>query len=307
MMYLILIAGFVLLIKGADFFVEGSSAAAKILKVPPLIIGLTVVSMGTSLPEASVSISASLAGKNELAVSNAVGSNIFNLMIVCGVCAAICPIAINKDTLKRDFPISIAAVGLLMGLGALGFSVGHLDGVILLAVFAGFLYLMVASAKKARQEAEDEYKAMPVWKLLLFVIGGASAIVVGGKMVVSGASDIASAFGMTENLIGMTIVAFGTSLPELVTSIVAARKKEVDMAVGNVVGSNIFNILFVLGAAAAISPIVFSMENIIDTAVLIVMTAIVMAMCFKKKKLSRLHGLIMIGLYAVYTTYIFMR
>ena len=307
MMYLILIAGFVLLIKGADFFVEGSSAAAKILKVPPLIIGLTVVSMGTSLPEASVSISASLAGKNELAVSNAVGSNIFNLMIVCGVCAAICPLAINKDTLKRDFPISIAAVGLLMGLGALGFSVGHLDGVILLAVFAGFLYLMVASAKKARQEAEDEYKAMPVWKLLLFVIGGAAAIVVGGKMVVSGASDIASAFGMTENLIGMTIVAFGTSLPELVTSVVAARKKEVDMAVGNVVGSNIFNILFVLGAAAAISPIVFSMENIIDTAVLIVMTAIVMAMCFKKKKLSRLHGLIMIGLYAVYTTYIFMR
>ena len=148
---------------------------------------------------------------------------------------------------------------------------------------------------------------MPVWKLLLFVIGGAAAIVVGGKMVVSGASDIASAFGMTENLIGMTIVAFGTSLPELVTSVVAARKKEVDMAVGNVVGSNIFNILFVLGAAGAISPIVFSMENIIDTAVLIVMTAIVMAMCFKKKELSRLHGLIMIGLYAVYTTYIFMR
>lgn len=307
MMYLILIAGFVLLIKGADFFVEGSSAAAKILKVPPLIIGLTVVSMGTSLPEASVSISASLAGKNELAVSNAVGSNIFNLMIVCGVCAAICPLSINKDTLKRDFPISVAAAGLLMGLGALGSSVGHLEGVILLAVFAGFLYLMVASAKKARQEAEDEYKSMPVWKLLLFVIGGAAAIVVGGKMVVSGASDIAKSFGMSENLIGMTIVAFGTSLPELVTSVVAARKKEVDMAVGNVVGSNIFNILFVLGAAAAISPIVFSMENIIDTAVLIVMTAIVMAMCFKKKKLSRLHGLIMIGLYAVYTTYIFMR
>lgn len=307
MMYLILIAGFVLLIKGADFFVEGSSAAAKILKVPPLIIGLTVVSMGTSLPEASVSISASLAGKNELAVSNAVGSNIFNLMIVCGVCAAICPLSINKDTLKRDFPISVAAAGLLMGLGAIGMSVGRIDGILMLVLFAGFLYLMVASARKARQDADDEYKSMPVWKLLLFVIGGVAAIVIGGKMVVSGASDIASAFGMTENLIGMTIVAFGTSLPELVTSVVAARKKEVDMAVGNVVGSNIFNILFVLGAAAAISPIVFSMENIIDTAVLIVMTAIVMAMCFKKKKLSRLHGLIMIGLYAVYTTYIFMR
>lgn len=307
MMYLILIAGFILLIKGADFFVEGSSAAAKMLKIPSLIIGLTVVSMGTSLPEASVSISASLSGKNELAVSNAVGSNIFNLMVVCGICAAICPLVINKETYKRDFPISIAAAGLLMGLGALGMSVGHLDGVIMLILFAGFLFLMVMSARKARQEAEEEYKAMPVWKLLLFVIGGVAAIVIGGKMVVSGASDIAREFGMTENLIGMTIVAFGTSLPELVTSVVAARKKEVDMAVGNVVGSNIFNILFVLGAASAISPIVFSKENIIDTAVLIVMTAIVMAFAFKKKELSRLHGWLMLAMYAVYTAYIFMR
>lgn len=307
MMYVLLIVGFVLLIKGADFFVEGSSAAAKMLKIPSLIIGLTVVSMGTSLPEASVSISAAISGKNELAVSNAVGSNIFNLMVVCGVCAAICPLIINKDTLKRDFPISIAAAGLLMGLGALGMSVGHLDGIIMLILFAGFLFLMVMSARKSRQETEEEYKAMPVWKLLLFMAGGVAAIVIGGKMVVSGASDIAREFGMTENLIGMTIVAFGTSLPELVTSVVAARKKEVDMAVGNVVGSNIFNILFVLGAASAISPIAFSMENIIDTAVLIVMTAIVMAFCFKKKELSRLHGWIMLAMYAGYTVYIFNR
>ncbi len=307
MMYVLLIVGFVLLIKGADFFVEGSSAAAKMLKIPSLIIGLTVVSMGTSLPEASVSISASISGKNELAVSNAVGSNIFNLMVVCGICAAICPLIINKDTLKRDFPISIAAAGLLMGLGALGMSVGHLDGIIMLILFAGFLFLMVMSARKSRQVAEEEYNAMPVWKLLLFMAGGVAAIVIGGKMVVSGASDIAREFGMTENLIGMTIVAFGTSLPELVTSVVAARKKEVDMAVGNVVGSNIFNILFVLGAASAISPIAFSMENIIDTAVLIVMTAIVMAFCFKKKELSRLHGWIMLAMYAGYTVYIFNR
>lgn len=307
MMYVFLIAGFVLLIKGADFFVEGSSAAAKLLKIPPLIIGLTVVSMGTSMPEASVSISAALEGKNELAVSNAVGSNIFNLMVVCGVCAAICPLVINKETLKRDFPISIAVAGILLGLGAIGSSVGHIDGIIMLILFAGFLVLMVMSARKARQSAEDEYKTMPIWKLILFVVGGVVAIVFGGKMVVSGASDIARTFGMSENLIGMTIVAFGTSLPELVTSVVAARKKEVDMAVGNVVGSNIFNILFVLGAAGVISPIVFSMENIIDTAVLIVMTAIVMAMCFKKKELSRLHGWIMLAMYAGYTVYIFMR
>lgn len=307
MMYVFLIVGFVLLIKGADWFVEGSSAAAKLLKIPPLIIGLTVVSMGTSLPEASVSISAALAGKNELAVSNAVGSNIFNLMVVCGVCAAICPLSINKDTLRRDFPISIAAAGLLMGLGAIGMTVGHIDGIVMLILFAGFLCLMVASARKARQKADDEYKSMPVWKLLVYMIVGIAAIVGGGKMVVSGASDIAREFGMSENLIGMTIVAFGTSLPELVTSVVAARKKEVDMAVGNVVGSNIFNILFVLGTAGAISPIAFSMENIIDTAVLIIMTAVVMAMCFRKKELSRLHGWIMLVLYAGYTAYIFIR
>lgn len=308
MMYVILIIGFVLLIKGADFFVDGSSAAAKRLKVPPLIIGLTVVSMGTSLPETSVSVSASIVGKNELAISNAVGSNIFNLMVVCGICAAICPLAINKETFKRDFPISIAAAGILMGLGALGGSLGHIDGVIMLLLFVGFLFLLVMSARKAREKSsEDEYKAMPVWKLLLCIIGGAAAIAVGGKMVVESASDIASAFGMSDNLIGMTIVAFGTSLPELVTSIVAARKNEVDMAVGNVVGSNVFNILFVLGIAATISPVAFSMENIIDTAVLIVMSAIVMLFSLKNGKLSRLSGIAMLLMYAGYMTYIIIR
>ncbi len=307
MMYVLLIVGFVLLIKGADFFVEGSSAAAKMLKIPPLIIGLTVVSMGTSMPEASVSISAALAGKNELAVSNVLGSNIFNLMAVCGLCSIISPLVINKETFKRDFPISIGAAALLMGIGAIGMTVGRIDGVILLALFIGFLYLMVMSAKKARQEVEDDYKTMPVWKLLIFIIGGIAAIIIGGKMVVSGASDIARTFGMSENLIGMTIVAIGTSLPELVTSVVAARKNEVDMAVGNVVGSNIFNILFILGAASAISPIVFSMENMIDSVALIIMTIFTMILCAKTKKLSRLHGGIMLAIYIGYSVYICLR
>lgn len=307
MMYLVLILGFILLIKGADFFVDGSSAAAKMLKVPSLIIGLTVVSMGTSLPETSVSISAALSGNNELAVSNAVGSNIFNLMVVCGICAVICPLTINKETLKRDFPISIAAAGLLMGLGAMSMILGHIDGIVMLALFAVFLFLMVMSARKSRREAEEEYEIMPVWKLLLFIIGGIAAIAIGGKMVVDGASDIARTFGMSDNLIGMTIVAFGTSLPELVTSIVAARKNEVDMAVGNVVGSNIFNILFVLGIASAISPVAFSIQNIIDTAMLIIMTGIVMAFCFRKKQLERRHGIAMLAMYAGYSVYIFMR
>lgn len=307
MMYLLLIAGFILLIKGADFFVDGSSAAAKKLKVPSLIIGMTVVSMGTSLPETSVSVSAALSGKNELAVSNAVGSNIFNLMVVCGICAVLCPLVINKETLKRDFPISIAAAGLLMGLGALGMSVGHIDGILMLILFAAFLFTMVMSARRARNEADEDYKSMPVWKLLLFMIGGSAAIAAGGKMVVEGASDIARTFGMSDNLIGMTIVALGTSLPELVTSVVAARKKEIDMAVGNVVGSNIFNILFVLGIASSISPIAFSINNIVDASVLIVMSVIVMAFCMKKKQLSRLHGILMLAMYSGYTIYIFVR
>ena len=304
MMYVFLIAGFVLLIKGADFFVEGSSAAAKLLKIPPLIIGLTVVSMGTSMPEASVSISAALEGKNELAVSNAVGSNIFNLMVVCGVCAAICPLVINKETLKRDFPISIAVAGILLGLGAIGSSVGHIDGIIMLILFAGFLVLMVMSARKARQSAEDEYKTMPIWKLILFVVGGVVAIVFGGKMVVSGASDIARTFGMSENLIGMTIVAFGTSLPELVTSVVAARKKEVDMAVGNVVGSNIFNILFVVGTTALITPVAYSASFMADTIIATVAMVLLWVCVLPKKKLGRPAGILMLVCYVAYFIYL---
>ncbi len=309
--YIFLIVGFILLIKGADFFVDGSSAVAKRLKVPALIIGMTIVAMGTSLPETSVSVSASVLGKNDLAISNAVGSNIFNLMVVCGVCAVLCPMAIGKETIKKDLPFSIIVAGVLLALGAVTGTVMRWGGIILLALFAFFLYMMISSAKKARDAGElteeDEYKIMPVWKCLAFIIGGAAAIAVGGKMVVDGASDIARAFGMSDNLIGMTIVALGTSLPELVTSIVAARKGEVDMALGNVVGSNIFNILFVLGIASTISPISFTMQNTIDTAVLIVMSLLVLIMCLPKKKLFRWHGALMLAVYAGYTTYIFMR
>ena len=309
--YILLVGGFVLLIKGADFFVDGSSAVAKRLKVPSLIIGMTIVAMGTSLPETSVSVSASVLGKNDLAISNAVGSNIFNLMVVCGVCSLLCPMAVGRETLKKDLPFSIIAAGVLLGLGTFTGTVMRWGGAVLLALFVFFLYMMISSAKKARasgeQTDEDEYKIMPVWKCLLCIIGGGAAIAVGGKMVVEGASDIARTFGMSDNLIGMTIVALGTSLPELVTSIVAARKGEVDMALGNVVGSNIFNILFVLGIAAVISPMAYTIENAIDTAVLIVMSLLVLLLCSPKKKLVRWHGAVMLAVYAGYTAYIFVR
>ncbi len=308
--YIYLIVGFVLLIKGADFFVEGSSSVAKKLRVPSIIIGMTIVAMGTSLPETSVSVSASLAAKNDLAISNVIGSNIFNLMVVCGICAVLCPLTVDGTTLKRDFPFSIVIAGLLMALGGIDGVVGRFDGILFLVLFVVFLLIMIYSAKKSRDNSApeaDEYKIMPVWKCILYMVGGIAAIAAGGEMVVEGASDIARAFGMSENLIGMTIVALGTSLPELVTSVVAARKNELDMALGNVIGSNIFNILFVLGIASAISPVSYTNENLIDSAVLIVMSMIVLIFCLPKKRLIRWNGAAMLALYAGYTAYIFTR
>ncbi len=312
MMYFLLIAGFVLLIKGADFFVEGSSSAAKKLSIPPIIIGMTIVAMGTSLPETSVSISASLADKNDLSISNAVGSNIFNLMIVAGLCAILCPLPINRDTLKRDFPFSILAAAVLLGFGFFTGSISRIAGIVLLLLFIFFLYIMVNSALKARRSGtlisdEEEIKILPAWRCIIYIIGGIIAIAVGGKMVVEGASDIAKSLGMSDNLIGMTIVALGTSLPELVTSVVAARKNEIDMALGNVIGSNVFNILFVLGIAAVISPIGFTIQNSIDTIFLIASSLLVLAFCLPNKKLVRWHGISMAVLYAGYTVYLFVR
>ncbi len=306
---LLLILGFVMLVKGADFFVDGSSSVAKRLKVPSLIIGLTIVAMGTSLPECSVSVSAAVAGKNELAIANAVGSNIFNLMIVCGVCALFCPLAVQKSTLLKEYPLSIGAAALLLVFGLTGSIVGHLEGGILLVIFVAFLLWMVLSAMKARKENSDDgdYKLLPVWRCILYIIGGAAMIVLGGNWVVDSASAIASAFGLSDNLIGLTIVAFGTSLPELVTSVVAAKKKEVDMALGNVIGSNIFNIFMVLGLSAAISPVAFTLENAVDLGVLIAMSALVWVFCWGKKQLVRWHGGCMVALYAGYVVYICLR
>lgn len=308
MEYILLVVGFILLIKGADFFVEGSSSVAKMLRVPSLIIGMTIVAMGTSLPECSVSVSASIAGKNELAISNAIGSNIFNLMVVCGFCALFCPLAVQVSTLKKEFPFSIIIALLLLVFGSTGMLVGHLEGVVLLILFAVFIFWMLQSAKKARNEGtEEEYEVLPIWKCILFIIGGAVAIILGGNLVVDSASQIARNFGMSDNLIGLTIVACGTSLPELVTSVVAAKKNEVDMALGNVIGSNIFNILFVLGIATAISPIAFIQENMVDILVLTAMSLLVWAFAWSKKKIVRWEGVVMLLGYFGYLGYIINR
>lgn len=317
-----LVIGFVLLIKGADFFVEGSSSVAKRLHVPSIIIGLTIVAMGTSLPETAVSVSASITGNNELAVSNVVGSNIFNLMVVIGVCALIATVNVAKETVKRDVPFSLICAGLLMLLGIVGIGdkssmiLGHLDGVILIALFTCYIVYMVKIALKASKEgkkvdiegdSEGEIKLTSVPMSILFIVGGAIAIAVGGNVTVDAASRIAGDLGMSQTLIGLTIVSIGTSLPELVTSIVAARKNEVDMALGNAIGSNIFNILMVLGIASAISPISIITENIIDLCVLIVFTIFAWIFAGTKKKIGKIEGLCMVLLYAAYTVYIIMR
>lgn len=304
-----LVAGFVLLIKGADFFVEGSSSVAKKFRIPSIIIGLTIVAMGTSLPECAVSITASLNNNNALAVSNVVGSNIFNLMVVCGVCAVFSTMHIKKSSLLQEFPLSILCAVLLLGLGYFGMELGRIDGMVLLVIFIAYLLWMIYSAKKNRTELEEgeEYKIYPMWKCILFIVGGAAAIKFGGDFVVDGACVVAAKFGLSENLIGLTIVALGTSLPELVTSIVAARKNEVDMALGNAIGSNIFNILLVLGISAAISPVAFIQENIIDIIILIGVSVITWLMAWRKKKLERPEGIIMVLLYAADLVYICLR
>lgn len=311
---ILLLAGFVFLVKGADLFVEGSSSVAKSLKIPTIIIGLTIVAMGTSLPETAVSVTASLAGDNSLAVSNAVGSNIFNLMMVIGVCAAITPVTVQRVTLVRDLPFSAICAALLLGFGYWGMTLGRIDGIILLVLFAGFLIIMVRTALKARTEGaaenveeEEDSPVLSLPKCIVYIVIGIIGIKFGGDWVVDSASTIAGAFGISQTLIGLTVVSIGTSLPELVTSIVAARKKEVDMALGNAIGSNIFNILMVLGIAAAISPIEFVMNNIIDIAVLLGFSLIAWIFALTSKKLTRAEGIIMVLLYAAYMVYICIR
>ena len=314
---LYLAAGFLCLIKGADWFVEGSSNVAKLLKVPSIIIGLTVVAFGTSMPEASVSISSALKGANELAVSNVVGSNIFNLLVVLGASALIKPVCCQKDSVKKEIPFSILCtvallVTLFIGKNAEGFTLGWVAGLILLALFAFYMYWQISAALKARkagtveEEAEDG-KKISVWKSLLFIAVGLAGIIFGGDWVVEGATTIAEVFGMSQTLIGLTIVAVGTSLPELVTSMVAAKKGESDIALGNVIGSNIFNIIFILGSSALVSPITVDMEAVLDTFVALGVTVLGLIFAGTKLKVARWEGAVMVVLYVVYLAYIIMR
>lgn len=304
MEYILLIVGFVLLIKGADFFVDGSAALAGYLKVPSVIIGLTIVAIGTSLPEAAVSISAGLAGSNEIAVSNIVGSNIFNTLVVVGASALIRPFAADSQIVKRDLPVNFL-VTVILYIMVIGGMLSRIEGLILLAGIITYITVMVRSALKNR--VEEEIEPISLSKAALFIALGLAAVVFGGDVVVDSATAIAKSLGLSETLIGLTIVAIGTSLPELVTSVVASRKGESGLALGNAIGSNIFNILFILGMSSTLMPIPVVSENISDALVLIGICVLIYAFARFGEKIGRIKSLIMIAIYIAYTAYIIMR
>lgn len=301
-----LVLGFALLIKGADFFVDGSSSIAKLMKIPAVIIGLTIVSIGTSLPEAAVSISASLKGSYDLSIANVVGSNIFNLLVVVGASAVICPFLIDQMIMKRDFPLCIGVTVILaIMLRDSVLSLG--ESIVLFVLFIAYIILLVASALKNREEASGDYKVLSPLKSILFIIVGMAAIIAGGQLTVNSATFFAEALGMSELLIGLTIVAVGTSLPELVTSVVAAKKGESEIALGNVVGSNIFNILFILGMSGIVHPLSCDIGAFIDTILLIGVCLIMYYVCITEKKATRREGYVCIAIYIIYVIYAVLR
>ncbi|BBF41398.1 inner membrane protein YrbG, predicted calcium/sodium:proton antiporter [Lachnospiraceae bacterium KM106-2] len=306
MMYVWLLIGFVLLIKGADYFVEGSSSVARLLKVPAVIIGLTIVAMGTSAPEAAVSITAGLSGNNELSLSNVVGSNIFNLLVVIGVCAIIKPFASDKAIVKRDLPVNIGAT-VLVALFLIDRKISTVEAIVALLCMVVYIGFLIRSAAKDRVEIEEEMKILSPLMSTVCIVGGIIAIILGGNLVVNSASDIAASFGMSQTLIGLTIVAVGTSLPELVTSIVASRKGESGLALGNAVGSSIFNLLFILGLSASLHPITVLTENVIDVCVLLVVSVFLWLVGKSKGKVTRVEGFICVAFYIAYMVYAVIR
>lgn len=305
MEYLLLLVGFALLIKGADFFVDGSSSLARFLRIPSVVIGLTIVAMGTSAPEASVSINAALTGNNDIAVSNIIGSNIFNGLVVVGVCAVMAGFKTDLDILKRDLPVNIAITTLLFFMLYDG-RLSRPEGMILLSCMIIYLIMMIRSALKKRTQCDD-CRTMPFYMDILYIAGGLTAVIFGGDLVVNNASLIASSFGVSQNFIGLTIVAVGTSLPELVTSIVATRRGDSGLALGNAVGSNIFNILFILGMSASVSPLHILPESVIDCGVLLISSILLFLFAHTKNSMNRKEGVICILMYIFYTIYLLIR
>lgn len=301
---LLLVVGFVMLVKGADWFVDGASGIADKFGVPQLVIGLTIVAMGTSMPEAAVSIAAALKGSAEITIGNIVGSNILNILIILGITSAIVAVAVAKSTIKVEIPYMLVITAVLLIMGYTGNVISFVEGIVLWVLFIVYLAYLFVMAKKQKEEVEEESKNNSLIKLVVAVVIGLVLVVWGSNVAVDAATNIAKIIGLSERFIGLTIVALGTSLPELVTSVSAAIKGKADIAIGNIVGSNIFNILFVVGTAALITPVVFAPNFMIDTIIAIAAGVLLWLCVFKTKKLNRVAGIVMLICYAGYFVYL---
>lgn len=318
LIYLLFIIGFIILVKGADFLVDGASSLAKKLKIPSIVIGLTIVAFGTSMPELVVNIFSSTSGSSGIAIGNILGSNIANILLILGISAIIYPISITKNTVKREIPLSILASFAVFFMandiffdGQIVSALTRIDGFILLLFFIIFLYYTFAISKipKETKDEEDEIKERTILLSVVLIVLGVVALIVGGKWIVDGATHIARFFNISESIIGLTIVAIGTSLPELATSAVAAMKKNSDIAIGNVVGSNIFNILFILGFSSLIKPLVFNISDNINILMVILTSFLLLGFIFvgKKYKIERWQGILFILSYVVYIIFSILR
>ena len=303
----LLLVGFVFLIKGSDFFVDGASSIASLLKIPTIIVGLTIVAFGTSAPEAAVSITSSLAGSNAMAVSNVIGSNLFKMLMVIGIAALLSELLMEKQVLDFDLPFLVGITILWAVFIFIGWDITNIEGIILLVILIAYIVYLVINARKSKEGTHVEEPKFTLPKSIFFIIVGLAGIILGGDLVVDSASAIAIAFGMSETLVGLTIVAIGTSLPELVTSITALKKGENQLVIGNVIGSNIFNILFVLGASSAISAIPLDSSMLIDVLFMIFVTILCFIFGKTQDKYDKKEGIILIALFIVYMAFAILR
>lgn len=323
MLYLwifLIVVGLILLVKGADFFVDGAAGIAGKCRISPLVIGLTVVAFGTSMPELAVSVTSAATGSTDLSIGNVVGSNIANILLILGVSALVCKLPVRRASLVLDIPVLLIASVLLIGLGIWGGALEWWDGLIFLAVFAVYMVILMRGARKDPPIPEEEkipksrlgiwyaHKKERTWFLVVLTVLGLGMVIGGGTLLVEGAKYVARAAGMSERVIGLTVVAVGTSLPELVTSVVAASKKQTDIAVGNIIGSNIFNILLIVGVSSLVAPLEFRMtDNLIDA--LVALTAAVLLYwlaMFDKHRLGKTAGIVFLLGYAAYYVYLFL-
>lgn len=295
--------GFFLLVKGADWFVDGASGLARKLGIPQLVIGLTIVAMGTSLPEAAVSISAALRGNAEITIGNIVGSNILNILIILGVTALIATLKVADSTVRYEIPFMIVVTFVLLWLGYTGGQVTRLEGIILWVLFLLYLRYLYMMAKRGKEE-EREAEQLSTAKIIGLILAGVVMIVAGSNFAVEGASNLAKALGISQRFIGLTIVALGTSLPELVTSVSAARKHNADIAIGNIVGSNIFNILFIVGTTALSTPVTFASGFVVDTLIAAAVGILLFVCVARTKELRKKAGIVMLLAYILYFLYL---